>query len=219
MTGVRHEDIESIRTSGLFDGEWYLTEYPEVQALGMDPIEHFLWLGARLGRNPGPKFDTRLYLNLNEDVAQAGLNPLLHYVRWGKNERRRISGKLDSEVVHADYLQLKGHRPAVSGRKSVLAIAHAADESLGFFGGERSFLDILDGFSSLGVNVIATLPSNSKSYTEEVRKRTSEVFIFNYSFWSRSPVSEQATRKFELIISEKRKSTRYISIQSYCESH
>ena len=203
MTGVRREDIESIRASGLFDSAWYLTEYPEVQALGMDPIEHFLWLGARLGRNPGPKFDTRLYLDLNEDVARAGVNPLLHYVRWGKNERRSVSRRLNAEVVNAGYLQLKGHRP-IGGRRSVLAIAHAADENLGFFGGERSFLDILDGFSSLGVDVIATLPSNSEGYTEEVRKRTSEVLIFNYPLWNRSPVSKQTTRKFELIISEKR---------------
>ena len=145
MTEVRREDIESIRGSGLFDVDWYLTEYPEVRTLGMDPIEHFLWLGARLGRNPGPKFDTRLYLDLNKDVARAKLNPLLHYVRWGKNERRPILGTLNAElVVRSSYLQLKGHRPPIAGRKSVLAIAHAADEKLGFFGGERSFLDILE---------------------------------------------------------------------------
>jgi glycosyltransferase involved in cell wall biosynthesis len=46
------EDVERLRASGLFDEKWYLQEYPDVQALGMDPVEHYLWLGKRLGRSP-----------------------------------------------------------------------------------------------------------------------------------------------------------------------
>ena len=88
MTGVPEGDIEAVRSSGLFDAGWYLTQYPDVKALGIDPAEHYLWLGARLGRNPSPKFDTSAYLNANPDVAFAGVNPLLHYVRTGQRELR-----------------------------------------------------------------------------------------------------------------------------------
>lgn len=49
------QDIETLRRSGTFDADWYLKTYPDVQALGMDPIEHYLWLGARLGRRMNPE--------------------------------------------------------------------------------------------------------------------------------------------------------------------
>lgn len=37
-----------------FDTVWYLEEYPDVALLEMDPIDHYLWLGRRLGRRIGP---------------------------------------------------------------------------------------------------------------------------------------------------------------------
>jgi len=46
------EEREAIRNSSLFDADWYLESYPDVKALGMDPLEHFVWLGRRLGRKP-----------------------------------------------------------------------------------------------------------------------------------------------------------------------
>ena len=38
-----------------FDAEWYLREYADVRASGMDPYEHYLWLGRRLNRLPAPQ--------------------------------------------------------------------------------------------------------------------------------------------------------------------
>lgn len=52
MQDYSDEDVERIRASGLFDEKWYLQEYPDVKSLGMDPVEHYLWLGRRLGRKP-----------------------------------------------------------------------------------------------------------------------------------------------------------------------
>ncbi len=54
MTRVLPEAIARLRQSGTFDESWYLQTYPDVLQSGMDPAEHFLWLGARLGRRPGP---------------------------------------------------------------------------------------------------------------------------------------------------------------------
>ncbi|WP_139247713.1 glycosyltransferase [Hyphomicrobium sp. CS1GBMeth3] len=81
-------DVETIRKSGLFDENWYLRQYPDVTHLGMNPIEHYLWLGWVLGRDPSPTFSTRYYLDVNPDVARQKLNPLLHYARVGKSENR-----------------------------------------------------------------------------------------------------------------------------------
>ena len=85
---VRDADVSAIEASGLFDRDWYLSEYQDVRMLGDDPIEHYLYLGARLLRNPGPEFDTAYYLGANPDVVEAGINPFLHYVLWGRDEGR-----------------------------------------------------------------------------------------------------------------------------------
>lgn len=86
------EDLEAIRNSGLFDADWYVEQYPDVKVLGIDPLEHYLWLGGQLKRNPSPKFDSASYLAANPDVARGRMNPLLHLVRWAKNEPwRKIS--------------------------------------------------------------------------------------------------------------------------------
>ncbi len=35
-----------------FDPDWYRQQYPDVDQLGMDPEEHYRWVGQRLGRPP-----------------------------------------------------------------------------------------------------------------------------------------------------------------------
>lgn len=37
-----------------FDANWYAEQYSDVQSLGMDPAEHYQWIGRRLGRRPAP---------------------------------------------------------------------------------------------------------------------------------------------------------------------
>lgn len=82
------EDLALLRDSPLFDAAWYLNEYPDVALLNLDPVAHYLWLGARLGRNPSEDFDGAAYLAQNTDVAEAGMIPLLHFLRSGQAEGR-----------------------------------------------------------------------------------------------------------------------------------
>lgn len=35
-----------------FDADWYVAAYPDVAMLGMNPAEHFAWIGRALGRSP-----------------------------------------------------------------------------------------------------------------------------------------------------------------------
>lgn len=49
------EVIAAFRESGAFDETWYLKEYPDVAMSGIDPAEHYLWLGERLGRPARPE--------------------------------------------------------------------------------------------------------------------------------------------------------------------
>lgn len=82
------DDVAALERSEHFDEQWYCAEYPDVVSCGVRPAEHFLWIGARLRRNPSVRFDTRFYLEQNPDVAADGINPLLHYVRTGADEGR-----------------------------------------------------------------------------------------------------------------------------------
>ena len=82
------EAIELIKASQLFDEEWYRSRYPDVVQLSMDPVEHYLKIGAILLRDPSLNFSTSGYLQAYPDLEKAGINPLYHYVKLGKAEGR-----------------------------------------------------------------------------------------------------------------------------------
>ena len=73
-------DIAVLRSSDLFDGSWYLRQYPEVAGTGLSPALHYLRHGADAGHDPGPSFDTESYRRLNPPVAKSGANPLVHHL-------------------------------------------------------------------------------------------------------------------------------------------
>lgn len=81
-------EVELIIASGLFDTEWYLAQHADVRMTALDPILHYLTVGAELGRDPSLDFNTGFYLRTNPDVVAAGINPLVHYISCGKGERR-----------------------------------------------------------------------------------------------------------------------------------
>jgi hypothetical protein len=54
-------DADLIRHSGLFDADFYRTRYPDVTESGLDPVDHYLRIGAARGYDPSPLFDTGYY--------------------------------------------------------------------------------------------------------------------------------------------------------------
>ena len=84
-------DVESIAASEFFDRDWYLCNYPDVAAAGIDPAAHYLSTGAAEGRDPGPRFCTEAYKRRYPEAVAMGLNPLLHYLQQGMSEGRDIS--------------------------------------------------------------------------------------------------------------------------------
>ncbi|WP_159588038.1 rhamnan synthesis F family protein [Chelativorans xinjiangense] len=98
---ISTSDAALLRSSNLFDIDWYKKMYLDVDMLGMDPVEHYLWLGIRLGRNPSLKFCSRSYLEANPDVKRMGINPLVHYLRCGQKENRPVYPVLTQEDKHA----------------------------------------------------------------------------------------------------------------------
>ncbi|MCW5701024.1 MAG: glycosyltransferase [Bradyrhizobium sp.] len=82
-TARQRRDIEAIRSSGLFDALWYLKRYPDVAAVGQDPLLHYVLHGAAEGRDPHPLFDSKWYLEQYPDCCTSQLSPLGHYVLEG----------------------------------------------------------------------------------------------------------------------------------------
>ncbi|GLQ66547.1 glycosyltransferase family protein [Gluconobacter kondonii] len=90
----------------MFDACWYLEAYPDVRDAGIDPLEHYMTVGWREGRNPSAAFDTQLYLCANPDVVKANLNPLEHYVMSGRVE----VGSVTSPEMIEDISIVPGNR-------------------------------------------------------------------------------------------------------------
>ena len=90
------EQAELIRGSKMMHPKWYATTYPDVAALGMDPVEHYVRYGAALGRNPGKGFDAGFYCAAYGDVAASGMTPLAHYLREGAAQGRQT--RLDADA-------------------------------------------------------------------------------------------------------------------------
>ncbi len=106
--------------------------------------------------------------------------------------------KEDATWISA-YLQ--GQLHLVEREPVVLLCAHYSGPYV--FGGERSFLDILDGLRTLGANVICTMPSTRNyGYINAVRDRSVGVYILPYRQWSPSSEDEAIIEKFVEIIQQ-----------------
>jgi glycosyltransferase involved in cell wall biosynthesis len=88
------------------DRDWYRRRYPDVDLLGMDPADHYWWLGRRIGRKPvpepvgstdGPKrllAPSKVVPYSNEDIGRA----LRSLLRWLFPGDEALSSRLLSEV-------------------------------------------------------------------------------------------------------------------------
>ena len=79
--------VRILRSSGLFDKEYYLARNPDVAAEGLDPIQHYVRSGAAEGRDPSRLFDTSAYMETHPELVTSGVNPLLHYVLYGDHDK------------------------------------------------------------------------------------------------------------------------------------
>src|SRR6266446_8390266 len=85
---MTQDSVTKDRLNLLFDRAWYIDQYPEVAASGVDPLDHYLSVGAAHGLDPHPLFDTSFYVEQYPDVANGGDNPLEHFLTHGRTERR-----------------------------------------------------------------------------------------------------------------------------------
>ena len=89
-------DARAIRRGGLFDDDFYLHRYPDVEDTHQLPLVQYVVTGARERRQPHPLFDSSFYLERSPDVAASGDNPLRHYLLHGGFEGRDPHPLFDS---------------------------------------------------------------------------------------------------------------------------
>jgi len=93
--------------AGLFDKDYYLTKYPDVEQSDTDPLAHFLEHGRFEMRRASAYFDPEYYLDANPDVKESGQEPHEHYIINGS-----IEGRLPSENGFDSVRYLKTHPEA-----------------------------------------------------------------------------------------------------------
>lgn len=71
----------------IFDVDFYRAQRPSNLG-GMGPLQHYLQVGWREGRDPCAGFSTDGYLRVNPDVRAAGMNPFVHFWNYGRLEGR-----------------------------------------------------------------------------------------------------------------------------------
>ena len=200
MSAARERQIRRIEASGILDSAWYLRQYTDVSALGLSAAEHYLALGARLLRDPGPGFSTAYYLKLHRDVAASGMNPLLHYIDYGRKEGRACRPPSSTPVRALRSRTLAGAKARDPNRKTILVSAHLARREL--FGGERSLLDVLEGLAG-SYNVVVTTPGGSQAYLEALQAHAFQVVAFRYGWWRKgTAVDELSIARFCRLIAE-----------------
>lgn len=189
LTEYWETDAELVKSSALFDANYYLTQNPDVAAAGVDPVEHYLHYGAAEGREPSIQFSGSAYQQLYPDVLLSGVNPLVHFLRYGEPAGRTL------EVRFAGW-----QAPALG--PVVLLVGHAAGPVL--FGGERSLLDVLKGLNLLGYRVVVTLPQAVNSeYIANLRPYCREVVVFPYIWWQANrPVQLPVVQRFKQLLQQ-----------------
>ncbi len=203
---LRHGRFEGRKPNSLFDGGWYLKNHSDVRHAGLDPLEHYLMFGAKEGRDPSPLFDTDWYVSQNPEVVSLNVNPLEHYLSaWltsgdaappmpvSRIEPSQLSvGKAEFPDKPADLFGLRkpspqlpifpGKKASLAGQKNMLLCAHAANGQL--FGGERSFLDLLEMLAEIRINVHVVVPKNNPDYLAKILELAVEVVHVPYKYWS-----------------------------------
>ena len=114
--------IELLKSTPLFDKDFYLTANSDVAAVGMDAYYHYLLFGAKEGRNPSLKFDSAFYLTNYKEVSESQINPLIHYLEIGE--------KLEYSPVKTEGISLNKTGIKINSNLKVAVIIHAYYEDL-----------------------------------------------------------------------------------------
>ena len=107
---------DRIKTSGLFDKDYYVLWNPDVDPAFVDPVDHYVMRGADEGRDPHPLFSTEFYRSQYPDVGRRGVNPFDHWMQVGVRE-----GRSPHPVLTESSGRRSGRKSPVSEAKIILS--------------------------------------------------------------------------------------------------
>jgi len=94
---------------------------------------------------------------------------------------------------------IEGKRKFNKSKKTILLSAHAVGKML--FGGERSFLDMVQAIASTDYNLLITIPNaNNEIYVEMLLEYSSCIYVIPYNFWNPKGTSRESVNLIENII-------------------
>lgn len=130
----------------------------------------------------------------NQPVEPVFAEPFVDFTT--QDEARQKGAKLDTAF--------SGQREVNPDAPSVLVCAHAAGVHL--FGGERSFLDMLDALNAMQLNVVVSVPGvQNFDYLAAIQERACAVYCLHYPHWKESLVPDRRSiNKFKSIIQHHR---------------
>ncbi len=76
-------NLKAVRQSGLFDESFYLETYPLIRHSIRTPIEHYVGIGEREGRQPNAVFLPYFYAQQYPDCMTKWGSALVHYIKEG----------------------------------------------------------------------------------------------------------------------------------------
>jgi hypothetical protein len=92
-----------IKQYGLFDNDWYVSQFPASVDFNNDPLKHFLRQGILEDKSPHPLFDLRWYRNYYK--LKKFTNPLLHFAASTGRFHRKPNAFLDTRWYAENYLK------------------------------------------------------------------------------------------------------------------
>ena len=114
-----------------FQPNFMTSSNPDVAETGLNPVVHYLQIGAARDADPSTRFHTRGYLLANPDVAASGLNPLQHFLVYGLRQDRHPKGWITiAPPQPVGKAQLTCWKQPVTSGEVALFVTHSPDGHL-----------------------------------------------------------------------------------------
>jgi glycosyltransferase involved in cell wall biosynthesis len=112
--------LQALPTYVHFDTKYYLKNNIYIEELGVNPFEHYISEGWKIGRNPNNWFDPLFYLQRYPDVKDAKIEPLHHYITKGKSEGREACDTSKIKELETLKVALAESKKALEESKKLL---------------------------------------------------------------------------------------------------
>lgn len=145
---LKEQDVKDLHLSGLFDENWYAAAYPDVGLSGIDPAEHYLWIGARLNRRPSAQALPGALPGAKIDqVVSKGSSlkddPYHIFPNDGSWPPRPINGFYPSQKMRDHFIDGFGEESLASYWYLMSVMAAWADDQAGFVNGSLELVNIM----------------------------------------------------------------------------